>query len=163
MDLPASSAASSSAATPSESSHRSCSSCRRRMSSFKYDKHTICSNCREIKCDLDVRCKECADWSYSDMEDFLKRRRSLESKSKKKSDSLTTSSTVSQAAANSSNIQDVQSKPKHLIEKCSSDRADQVLIPSFSASLSVPGSSPFDRGDAGGLEDHMTLYAGGRI
>ena len=43
--------------------HRSCVRCTCRMSSVKYDKHTLCLNCRDVQCSLDVRCDECRAWS----------------------------------------------------------------------------------------------------
>ena len=82
--LPASSSSSSSSssATTTDSAHCNCPSCQRRMSSSKFDKHSICFSCKPIKCDVSNRCSECADWSPSEIEDYLKHRRSLESKSK---------------------------------------------------------------------------------
>ena len=53
------------------------------MSDLKYGHHSICVWCRQSKCDTNSRCKECADWSLQDMEDYLKHRHSLESKNKK--------------------------------------------------------------------------------
>ena len=62
------------------SPHRSCVRCTRRMSSVKYDKHTLCLNCRDVQCSLDVRYDECRAWS------------SLVSKGKKKSTTPSSSS-----------------------------------------------------------------------
>ena len=42
---------------------RSCPRCGRRMSALQFDKHTFCVVCRDIKCSLDTRCKECKAWS----------------------------------------------------------------------------------------------------
>ena len=69
---PSSSASSSSAPTTDVSAHRSCKSCASRMSSVKYDKHTLCLNCRDVQCSLDVRCDECKNWSSDIMLDYLK-------------------------------------------------------------------------------------------
>ena len=72
--------------TSQESSdYRVCtiSSCRKRMSTLKHDKHLICISCRNVKCDLDIRCKECESWSTDVMKDYLRHRKSLESKTKK--------------------------------------------------------------------------------
>ena len=56
------------------------------MSTIRYDRHSICSGCRNVKCDLANRCSECVGWSNDQMEDYVKHRKSLESKSKKKAD-----------------------------------------------------------------------------
>ena len=47
------------------------------------DSHTICQLCRDQVCDLDNRCNECSPWSVAEMEDYIKNRKLLESKSKK--------------------------------------------------------------------------------
>ena len=41
---------------------RSCPHCGRRMSSLQFDKHTLCVVCRDVKCSLDTRCRECKAW-----------------------------------------------------------------------------------------------------
>ena len=69
---------------PDVSAHCSCTRCTRRMSSYKYDKHSLCLNCRDVQCSLDVRCNECKSWSSEVMLDYLKHRKSLVSKGKKK-------------------------------------------------------------------------------
>ena len=93
-------------------SHRSCPRCRKRMSTLKYDSHTICFKCREDKCDLNNRCKECRDWSEDKMEDYLKHRRSLESKSKPKTDTVgslaSTSTTTSSSITESDYIREME-------------------------------------------------------
>ena len=55
------------------------------MSSFKYDKHTLCLLRRDVTYSVDVRCSECSSWATKSMADFLHHRRSLVSKGKKKS------------------------------------------------------------------------------
>ena len=45
------------------SARRSCPHCGRRMSSLQFYKHTVCVVCRDVKCSLDTRCKECKAWS----------------------------------------------------------------------------------------------------
>ena len=70
-DLPTSLPSSTSAPSPSTtdaSAHRSCTRCSRRLSSIKYDKHSPCLNCR------DVRCSECQSWSSDIMLEYLKHR-----------------------------------------------------------------------------------------
>ena len=64
--------------------HRSCQRCSRRMSSYKYDKHTLCLHCRDVICSVEVRCTECSSWSTDLMKEYLKHRKSLVSKGKKK-------------------------------------------------------------------------------
>ena len=100
MDIPsttdaASASTSAAIAVPvssaSDSAHRSCLGCRRRMSQLKHDPHSSCSNCRKVKCDVLVRC---IDWPQSAMEAYLKHRRVLESKSKRK-DSTTSPAVIS--------------------------------------------------------------------
>ena len=53
--VPSTSAAGSSVS----SSHRSCPRCTRRMSSLKFDKHSVCVKCRDKQCSVEVRCNEC--------------------------------------------------------------------------------------------------------
>ena len=51
-DLPTSTpvtSTSSSTAATGVSPHRSCVRCTRRMSSVKYDRHTLCINCRDVQ------------------------------------------------------------------------------------------------------------------
>ena len=72
--------------------HRSCTRCSRRMSSLKYDKHTLCFSCRDVTCAMDLRCAECMAWSADEMAEYLRHRRSLVSKRKKKSSVATPSS-----------------------------------------------------------------------
>ena len=74
--------------------HRSCRRCNRRMSSFKYDKHTLCLSCKDLTCSVDVRCSECSSWSTASMAEYL-HCRSLVSKGKKKSSVTTPSSSPS--------------------------------------------------------------------
>ena len=75
--------------------HCSCSKCSRRMSSYRYDKHTLCLHCREVLCSVDLRCRECSSWSSEMMQDYLKHRKSLVSKGKKSSVTTPTSSAPS--------------------------------------------------------------------
>ena len=66
------------------SAHRSCLRCAKRMSSVKYDKHTICLACMNIACSVEVRCSECSEWSLDVMQDYLSHRKSLVSEGRKK-------------------------------------------------------------------------------
>ena len=82
----------SSSATPStsaswstaSSAHRSCPRCARRMSSLKFDEHSICVKCRDKQCSVDVRCNECKSWSVDFMLGYVKHQKSLVSKGGKK-------------------------------------------------------------------------------
>ena len=71
--------------TPMDSSAlRSCTKCHRRMSSLKYDLHTICSQCRDIVCSVTTHCDKCCALSNDTMADYLKHKKLLAAKSKKK-------------------------------------------------------------------------------
>ena len=66
-------------------SRRFCSSCKNRMSSLKHDSHSVCVKCRGHDCNLDRRCVECEAWSEDVLKAYVKHRKSLVSKSEKKS------------------------------------------------------------------------------
>ena len=53
------------------------------MSSLQFDKHSLCVVCKDVKCSLDTRCKECKSWSKDFMLGYVKHQRSLVSKGKK--------------------------------------------------------------------------------
>ena len=65
------------------SARRSCPSCGCRMSSLQFDKHTHCVVCRDIKCSLETRCKECKAWSKDFMLGNVEHWRTLVSKARK--------------------------------------------------------------------------------
>ena len=76
-----------STASPSlmdSSALRSCGKCHHRMSSLKHDLHTVCSQCREVVCSVTTCCDECHAWSIDTMTDYLKHKKSLATKSKRK-------------------------------------------------------------------------------
>ena len=56
MSQSSASTSSSSLSSNQDSDHRSCASCKIRMSTLKYDKHAVCAGCRNVKCDLQNRC-----------------------------------------------------------------------------------------------------------
>ena len=96
-DLPTSLPTSTSAPSSSAmdvSAHRSCIRCAQTMSSIEYDRHSVCLHCRDVQCSLEVRCSECSSWSLNIMQDYLKHRKTLVSKSKKKPVSATPSSII---------------------------------------------------------------------
>ena len=78
-------ASSGSSASSGESTHRSCSCCHGRMSSFSLDRHLFCTKCRGAECDQSTRCDECLSWTKEEMDSYIKLRKSLSSKSKSKS------------------------------------------------------------------------------
>ena len=86
MDNPSQPIAGSSSSAPSlgETFRRSCPRCHGRMSSFSVDRHSFCSKCRGNDCTIDCRCDECMSWSVEEMESYVKLRKSLISKSRKK-------------------------------------------------------------------------------
>ena len=165
MDLPTTTAtpistmATTSSAPALDSAHRSCSSCPRRMSKLKYDRHTVCSNCRSCKCDIAVRCNECKDWTIPEMEEYLKHRRSLEGKSKKKSvpqttAPATTATTLATTSADSQSVSvsaresaDIQNMMRMFIETYHEN--SQALTRSLPAPVSVPDSAPLYGGTLG--------------
>ena len=63
---------------------RSCKLCPARMSTLKYDRHTLCTVCRGNECDLGNRCEECRDWTDDEVVQLLKHRKSLEQKRRAK-------------------------------------------------------------------------------
>ena len=81
---------------------RSCVKCHRRMSSLKYDLHTICSQCRYVVCSVAARCDECRNWSNEVMSDYLKHNKALATKSWKKPVTSASSSSVIPLAVASS-------------------------------------------------------------
>ena len=86
MDSTTPSTSASSSATPpaDPSALRSCLQCHCRMSSLKYDLHTICTQCRSVACSLDTRCPECQNWSAELMSEYIKHKTSLAGKCRKK-------------------------------------------------------------------------------
>ena len=100
MDIPTTTASS---ATPvdqssSDISRRSCQTCRKRMSTL--DKHTICISCRDIQCDKNNRCPECKEWTELEIEDYLRNRKTLDAKSKKKAENKNKSASKTSSESN---------------------------------------------------------------
>ena len=52
------------------------------MSSLTHDKHTVCVSCKDVDCSVAVRCDECREWSTDAMNDYVRHKRSLISKSR---------------------------------------------------------------------------------
>ena len=67
----------------SVSAHRSCTRCARRMSSIKYDRHSVCLHCRDVHCSLEVRCSSAALGHQTLYRIILNIKKTLVSKGKK--------------------------------------------------------------------------------
>ena len=52
----------------------------RRMSSLKFNFHTVCIDCRGVDCDLETRCIECTDVSDMAMSNYVSHKLSLKKK-----------------------------------------------------------------------------------
>ena len=70
-----SSGSSSSVPASGDSSRRSFPKCHGRMSSFSFDRHSICTKCHGADCSLDSRCDECTSWSLEEVEAYVKLRK----------------------------------------------------------------------------------------
>ena len=67
-------------------SRRNCLTCKTRMSSLMHDSHLMCVACRGCDGNMDIRCVECEGWSEEVILNYIKYRKSLDSKSKSKKD-----------------------------------------------------------------------------
>ena len=132
--------------------HRSCSKCYRRMSSYKYDEHTLCLHCRDVLCSVDLRCRECSLWSTEMMQNYVKHRKSLVSEGKKSSVATPTStpSVLPSATPASPAISASVAPPTPALMSIASDQSIKAYVHSLLASfLSHPasqfslGSNPF--------------------
>ena len=92
---PTTSSASASSPAMDSAARRSCSKFSRRMSSYVNDKHSLCLHCRDVLCSVDVRYQECKDWSTESMLEYVKYRKSLVSRGKKRSSVVPTTSAPS--------------------------------------------------------------------
>ena len=133
------------------------SRCGRRMSALQFDKHTFCVVCRDIKCSLDIRCKECKAWSKEFMLGYVKHQRTLVSKAKKATPSSSPSPPVTAVTT--------ASLVSLLSETFSEDRLRQLMhsmfhdlmsasvgtIPSSTAPPAVPDSATKCTEATGGL------------
>ena len=145
-----SSATASTSEGSSDAAPRSCPSCRKRMSTMKYDRHTICLGCRKTKCEKDVRCKECKDWSSEEMDSYLKHRRIIEAKNKKRE---IHSMTPAQVRVDSKSLKVFESRIQNDMQTMFKQFADNIkssINPSIADNpCQVPGISP-SPGGAGG-------------
>ena len=102
---------------------RSCPHCGCRMSSLQFDKHTFCVVCRDMKCSLATRCKECKAWSKEFMLGYVKHQRSLVTKGKRITPSPSPSPPVTVVVTTS-----LDSSPSELF---SEDRLRQLMHSMF--------------------------------
>ena len=140
---------------------RSCIKCHRRMSSLKYDLHIVCSQCCDVVCSLTTRCEECTDLSSEVMSDYLKHKKSLATKGKKKPVTSASSVLPSAVASNpllgspprlptvsdDSKIRDTVLLVLHALSQSGSLGSNPI---SFSAPSPVPDYTPHERGVTGG-------------
>ena len=113
MDTTSSATSTSASASATATGHRICSTCKKRISDKRLDSHSICVGCRPVRCDLTNRCDECRSWTEAEMTDYLKHRKSLDSKRKVKPSTTVTSVVTrheagSVVASESSAIADMQ-------------------------------------------------------
>ena len=73
------------AAASNKRKFRTCLRCPSRMPSFDFDSHTLCINCRNQVCDLDIHCDECRDWPVSKRKVFVNYNRGLKARRDSKS------------------------------------------------------------------------------
>ena len=177
--LPSSSASASKPLTSSATSspptdsaaRRSCSKCSRRMSSYTNDKHSICLNCRDVNCSVDVRCKECSSWSTEAMLEYVKHQQSLVSKGRKRSSVATPTSAPPSVSPSAATVQDSASPsqvvhPVSSVPSLTSEEGLKSLMYSVLASfLSQPtlslGFNPFVAAPAAEVPNVSTIGSGG--
>ena len=111
------------AATVDLYARHSCPRRGRRMSSLQFDKHTFSVVCRDMKCSLASRCKECKAWSKEFMLGYVKDQRSLVTKGKRVTPSLSPSPPVTVVTTTS-----LDTSPSELF---SEDRLRQLMHSMF--------------------------------
>ena len=159
-DLPSS--VPSSLSTPSTSAAadvsacRTCPHCTRRMRSLKFDKHSLCVACRDVKCSVEFRCSECRSWSKDFMIGYVKHQRSLVSKGNRK---VTTSPSVPATTAPVVSLPSLPVVSEDQLRSYVHSVLANLLSQSGSvgpnllstAPPAVPNSAPMSIGAAGGL------------
>ena len=144
-------ASSSSLLALDSAAHRSCSKCSRRMSSYKYDKHTLCLHCRDVLCSVDLCCRKCSSWSTEMMQDYLKHRKSLVSKGKKKSTVTTPASSAPlvppSATPASPAVSASVAPPTPTLTSIASDQSIKDYVHSVLASFFSSPASQFSLGN----------------
>ena len=162
-DVPAS--VPSSPSTPSTSAstdvaaRRSCPRCTRWMSSLQFDKHNLCVACRDKKCSLEDRCKECRSWSKDFMLGYVKHHLTLVSKGRKPVTTsspsppvtaVTTAAVVSRPSLPVSEDQ-FREYVHSLLQNMLNQSGSVGINPISTAPLAVPDSAPMSTGVAGSL------------
>ena len=159
VSVPSSPSTPSTSASADVAARRSCSHCTRRMSSLQFDKHTLCVACRDVKCSLENRCKECRSWSKEFMLGYVKHQRTLVSKGRKP---VTTSSPSQPVTAVT--IAPVVSRPSlpvsedqfreyvhSMLQNMIGQSGSMGINQLSTAPPAVPASVPMSTGVAGGL------------
>ena len=130
------------------------------MSSLKYDKHSLCVACRDVQCSVEVRCSECRAWSTDFMLGYVKHKRLLVLKGKKKSSSssprvpvtaVTTAPVVSLPDLPVSTDDQLRTYVHLVLANLLSQSGKLGTNQPFPAPPAVPDSAPVIRGAAGGL------------
>ena len=142
------------------SARRTCPRCTRRMSSLKYDKHSLCVACRDVKCSVEVRSSECRSWSKDFMQGYVKHQRSLVSKGKKEATAssplvpvmaVTTAPVVSLPSLPVSTEDQLRNYVHSVLANLLNQSGSVGTNLLFTAPLAVPNSAPMSTGAAGGL------------
>ena len=126
------------------SARRYCTKCSRRMSSYAHDKHTLCLHCRNVLCSVENRCRECSSWSKDEMLEYLKHRKPLVAKGKKRSSvatPTTSAPSVSPSAPPVSVSASVASSFSSLPSLASEEGLKNFVQSMLASFLSQPASS----------------------
>ena len=113
------------------------------MSSYAHDKHTLCLHCRNVLCSVENRCKECSSWSTDEVLEYLKHRKSLVAKGKKRSSVATPTSSsplVSPSATPVRVSASVASPPSSLLSLASEEGLRTFVHSVLASFLSQPAS-----------------------
>ena len=116
--------------------HRNCKKCSRRMSSYKYDKHSLCISCRDVSYSVDGCCSECSSWSTEVMAEYLHHHKSLVFKRKKKPVSTPSSSSPS-LPPSAAPVRPVQSPTTALSSLADDSKRQSQNVQSFDPSGST--------------------------
>ena len=144
---------------------RSCPRCGRRMSSLKFDKHTFCVICRDVKCSLSTRCKECKTWSKDFMLGYVRHQRSLVPKGKRIPPSPSPSPPVTVVVTTSPDTSSTEifseERLKQLMQSMFKDLMPASICtnPSSTAPSAVPDSATKYTEATGGLQSDSPFEA----
>ena len=108
------------------------------MSSYKYDKHSLCISCRDVTCSVDVHCSECSSWSTEVMAEYLRHCKSLVSKGKKKP--VSTPSFFPSVPPSAVPVRPVQSPTPALSSLANDSKLKEHVHSVLASMLSQPGS-----------------------